>query len=452
MGADGRALRWVVLAALALLCPSAPLAAAWSGVLWFVLSRSEGGFGDGAADGLIWAVALALLMVSVRWVPPEDWVIVDAVLWPPVPCALVQCLLAVLFYLRGLDVQSFVLPSIAGIVSGLVLAADIPSAVVYLSSIGSIAVFSYALAEGRTGAPAVTRAEERGIVSSVPKGRLSPREEQVADLVAVGETPAAVAGALGIREGTVRVVLSHVYEKLELDGIGSLRRLYGPAVGGGEGSSAGTYRGGRSLCLGIAGGCCLAAGATADMGFSLEMPLLAASVVLLVGFVPRRGIILPAVLEDPYGLAVLLVGSLVGWVTTTSFAWACAVAGLAAQLPLDLTPALAARLLAFALPVAVAFLPAVVGCFSPAPMEVGQEERLDHYLRYRGCSALEAAVLLAIVAGKTGPQIAESIHYSLGTVNRLRRRGYARMGVHSVTELRKLVADALASDAHLPLS
>ena len=77
---------------------------------------------------------------------------------------------------------------------------------------------------------------------------------------------------------------------------------------------------------------------------------------------------------------------------------------------------------------------------------------MGHYLRYRGCSALEAEVLLAIVAGKTGPQIAESIHYSLGTVNRLRRRGYARMGVHSVAELRKLVADALASDAGLPLS
>ncbi|MEY8437706.1 LuxR C-terminal-related transcriptional regulator [Atopobiaceae bacterium 24-176] len=410
MGADGRALEWVVL------------------------------------------VALVLLMTSARWVPPEDWVIVDAALWPPVPCVLVQCLLAVLFCLRGLDARSFILSSIAGIVSGSVIAADIPPAVVHLSSIGSIAVFSYALAEGRIGAPVVTGAEEKGLVSSVPKGRLSPREEQVADLVAIGETPAAVAGALGIREGTVRVVLSHVYEKLNLDGIWSLRTLYGPVDASASGSSVGTSCRRQSLCFGVAGGCCLAAGATAHMGFSLEVPLFAASVILLIGFISRYGVIVPNILEDPYGLAALIVGLLVGWVTTASFARACEVAGLADQVPLDLTLSLLARLLAFAFPVAVAFLPAAVRRCSPAPMEEGQEERMGHYLRYRGCSALEAEVLLAIAAGKTGAQIAESIHYSLGTVNRLRRCGYARMGVHSVAELRKLVADALASDARPPLS
>lgn len=452
MGVDGCALGWVALVALSLLGPVAPVAVVWLGVAWLVVFGVRMGCEGRAINGLLWAASIVMLMVSAQWVVPNDWVSIDAAFWPPVPCVLVQCALAVFFGLHGQDARNFVFSSVAGVVSGAVLVARVPALGVALAPLGSVAVLVCVLIKAHHSKALNAGVDEIEVrVSSVPLGSLSPREGQVADLVAAGDSPAAVAKTLGIREGTVRVVLSHVYDKLHLEGIDSLRRAYGPADEESRASLDNACAGRQCLCFGVACGCCLAAPATVNAGFSLEVPLLAALIVLTVRCVLQGRACLAILFEDAWGV-VLLVGALVGWISAASFARACAVAGLSAQLPLDFNAALLVRLVACAFPLAVAGLPTLVEQRSPFPVEEGQEERIGHYLRYRGCSALEAEVLLAIVAGKTGSQIAKSIHYSLGTVNRLRRCGYARVGVHSVAELRKLVADALAPGARPPLS
>src|SRR3569833_2610890 len=48
--------------------------------------------------------------------------------------------------------------------------------------------------------------------------RLTPREIEVARLIAQGLSNKAVAAKLAITEGTVKLHLHHVYEKLHLDG------------------------------------------------------------------------------------------------------------------------------------------------------------------------------------------------------------------------------------------
>ncbi|MDO4854718.1 MAG: LuxR C-terminal-related transcriptional regulator [Coriobacteriia bacterium] len=64
-----------------------------------------------------------------------------------------------------------------------------------------------------------------------------------------------------------------------------------------------------------------------------------------------------------------------------------------------------------------------------------KEERDILLLRSKGVNELEALVLAKIAQGKTGPQIARELHYSLGTINGLRSHAYQAINVHSKQEL-----------------
>ena len=64
----------------------------------------------------------------------------------------------------------------------------------------------------------------QGPPDAVPvRRRLTPRERQITVLVAACEQNKEIAMRLGLAEGTVKVYLSRVYRKLELERIGSPR-------------------------------------------------------------------------------------------------------------------------------------------------------------------------------------------------------------------------------------
>ncbi len=67
--------------------------------------------------------------------------------------------------------------------------------------------------------------------------------------------------------------------------------------------------------------------------------------------------------------------------------------------------------------------------------DLDKEERDILLLRSKGVNELEALVLAKIAQGKTGPQIARELHYSLGTINGLRSHAYQVINVHSKQEL-----------------
>ena len=67
--------------------------------------------------------------------------------------------------------------------------------------------------------------------------------------------------------------------------------------------------------------------------------------------------------------------------------------------------------------------------------DLDKEERDILLLRSKGVNELEALVLSKIAQGKTGPQIARELHYSLGTINGLRSHAYQAINVHSKQEL-----------------
>lgn len=59
--------------------------------------------------------------------------------------------------------------------------------------------------------------------------------------------------------------------------------------------------------------------------------------------------------------------------------------------------------------------------------------------RTHGLSETEISVLLEIVRGLSGPEIAKALHCSAGSVNSARRNGYRKLGVHSKRQLVELV-------------
>lgn len=61
------------------------------------------------------------------------------------------------------------------------------------------------------------------------------------------------------------------------------------------------------------------------------------------------------------------------------------------------------------------------------------------YLRSQGLSQQEAQVAMLIDRGFTGNQIAHVTHYSLGGVNTLRSSAYAKLSIHSASELHRLL-------------
>lgn len=61
------------------------------------------------------------------------------------------------------------------------------------------------------------------------------------------------------------------------------------------------------------------------------------------------------------------------------------------------------------------------------------------YLVARGLSELQSQVAWGIFEGKTGPEIAQELSYSLGSVNVARREAYRLLRVHSAFELRTLI-------------
>lgn len=73
----------------------------------------------------------------------------------------------------------------------------------------------------------------------------------------------------------------------------------------------------------------------------------------------------------------------------------------------------------------------------------GSQTRLQSYLQCRGLTDTQAEILSLLLAGLTGPQTANKLSYSLGTVNTARMRGFAQLNVHSIDELRLLVYSAI---------
>ena len=59
--------------------------------------------------------------------------------------------------------------------------------------------------------------------------------------------------------------------------------------------------------------------------------------------------------------------------------------------------------------------------------------------RAHGLAETEISVLLEIVRGLSGPEIAKALHCSAGSVNSARRNGYRKLGVHSKRQLVELV-------------
>ena len=72
---------------------------------------------------------------------------------------------------------------------------------------------------------------------------------------------------------------------------------------------------------------------------------------------------------------------------------------------------------------------------STARYDIDKEERDILFLRSRGINELEAAILAKIAQGSTGPQIARSMHYSLGAINSLRAHAYSALNIHNKQEL-----------------
>lgn len=67
-----------------------------------------------------------------------------------------------------------------------------------------------------------------------------------------------------------------------------------------------------------------------------------------------------------------------------------------------------------------------------------QEARARAYLAARSLSDLQVAVTLGIVRGCGGAELARELSYSRGSINSARRAAYAKLGVHSRTELLEL--------------
>lgn len=73
----------------------------------------------------------------------------------------------------------------------------------------------------------------------------------------------------------------------------------------------------------------------------------------------------------------------------------------------------------------------------------GSQDRSQAYLQCRGLTDTQAEILALLLAGLTGPQTANELSYSLGTVNSARMQGFAQLNVHSIDELRLLVYGAI---------
>ncbi len=89
----------------------------------------------------------------------------------------------------------------------------------------------------------------------------------------------------------------------------------------------------------------------------------------------------------------------------------------------------------------------VAVCFvqeSPA-LRMGRRtaDRVTAFFIAQGLSEFEASVLLGIVKGKTGREIASELAYSLGGINSLRWSGYKKLGIHSRGQLISLLRRSL---------
>lgn len=65
--------------------------------------------------------------------------------------------------------------------------------------------------------------------------------------------------------------------------------------------------------------------------------------------------------------------------------------------------------------------------------EIARKRKLQ-YLMGRSLSEAEARIALEVAAGKSGPSIADELHYSAGTVNAARHKAYRLLGVHTSAE------------------
>lgn len=270
---------------------------------------------------------------------------------------------------------------------------------------------------------------------------LTEREREVAELLVSGSTQAQAAEALGISASSVSTYRSRACEKL---GLASLDELVPPSRGAAAQSP--------KLDVGRAGSLPLMAlalfsgmivhnvtnySSLASPGHQagvLAFPVLALTLpwLVLLGYARLQGMRLRH-RETSGRLALVLI--------------ALAGLGLCAGGLQPIWVEFPSRsMVSASVPAAVGYDIALV-LLAPHllwPHErVSKEldvERCVLYLRGRGAGELQARVLAEIAAGRTAPEICESLHVARGTVNAYRAQGYELLGVHSSRELTDLLA------------
>lgn len=269
---------------------------------------------------------------------------------------------------------------------------------------------------------------------------LTEREREVAELLVTGCTQAQAAEVLGISASSVGTYRSRACDKL---GVASLDELVPRELGASRVPPALDVGSVGSLPLALLA---LFAGMTlrllayaplydslVDVGaLAFVLAALGLPWALLGGYARLRG--MGVRLRGASGRLVLLAASLL--TLGLFFSWS----GLSAGIRLG-NVGLRVELLG---PIGYAACVLALAPHLLWPRErevlVLDEERCVLYLRGRGAGELQARVLAEIAAGRTAPEICESLHVARGTVNAYRAQGYELLGVHSSRELTDLLA------------
>ena len=312
---------------------------------------------------------------------------------------------------------------------------------------------------------------------------LSPREGEAVSLVLAGMASAEAARAMGARPSTVRNLLSRAYRKLGVSGQEELRRQFGPTSAP-DVADAGVTR--RVMATGLAlglmlhqslargpflpslvplalgllaaaglvtwrqgqrgfrvfqGAGCAVLGLAAALG--LDSALLTSGVLATLLVARGRGAFgapdgRPSWMCRRLGWALALLSGAFGSVWLTD-AWALWGGDDGYALQASVAVAAVSAL------VAAGLVWRVVGRARPAPSEpvADWRDRRGAYLRCRGLNPTQCQVLLLIMEGASGPEIARQLCVAPGTVKSARRVGYRVLGVHSAGALRDRVDAAL---------
>lgn len=269
---------------------------------------------------------------------------------------------------------------------------------------------------------------------------LTEREREVAELLVTGCTQAQAAEALGISASSVGTYRSRACDKL---GIASLDELVPRELGASRVPPAldvGSVGSVPLALLALFAGMTLRLlaystpyGSLVDVGaVAFVLAALGAPWALLVAYARLRGMcVRPRALS---GRLVLLVASL--------FALGLLFGGSGLATGIALGSVWLRIELLGPIGYAACILALAPHLLWPREREalVLDEERCVLYLRGRGAGELQARVLAEIAAGRTAPEICESLHVARGTVSAYRAQGYELLGVHSSRELSDLLA------------